>query len=200
MRVQYFISKILKKLRGACVKNSVIDRNSKINSGSLIVDSDFGRFSYCGYDCTVINSDIGSFCSIGSKVSIGSDSHPLSFVSTSPVFLSHRDSLKRKFARHDYLPKYRTIIGHDVWIGESAHIKAGVSIGIGAVVGMNAVVTKDVAPYSVVAGNPARIIKIRFEKDIVDELLNSKWWELSDERLLQLGEYMNNPDLFLSKI
>jgi acetyltransferase-like isoleucine patch superfamily enzyme len=121
----------------------------------------------------------------------------MEFVSTSPVFLSHKDSVKVKFARHHYLPAVRTIVGNDVWIGEGVFIKAGVTIGDGSVVGMGAVVTRDVAPYSIVGGNPAQFIRLRFEQEVVDALLRMKWWELPDSELRRLGPMFNDPRAML---
>lgn len=144
--IYYYLSKLLKKVRLPSIKNSHVDKTSKIEAGTSFINSTMARHSFCGYDCTILNTDIGAFCSIASNVKIGGAAHPMHFVSTSPVFLSHKDSVKTKFARHDYLPMVRTRVGHDVWIGEGAFIKAGVCIGTGAVVGMGAVVTKDVPP------------------------------------------------------
>ena len=121
------------------------------------------------------------------------------FVSTSPVFLSHKDSVKAKFALHDYLPKLKTIVGDDVWIGERVLIKAGVKIGVGAVIGMGAVVTKDVEAYSIVAGNPAKHIRYRFDDAVREGLLKSEWWKASDADLLTWGRLFNDPHAFLKK-
>ncbi len=195
----YLIAKILKKIRGVAVKESFIHKTAKCESGTLFVSSSLGRYSFCGYDCSIINTDIGSFCSIGSGVVIGGVSHPMHFVSTSPVFLSHKDSVKEKFARHDYLPKLKTIVGDDVWIGERVLIKAGVKIGVGAVIGMGAVVTKDVEAYSIVAGNPAKHIRYRFDDAVREGLLKSEWWKASETDLLIWGRLFNDPQAFLKK-
>lgn len=195
--MSYILSRALKKLRGAAILRSNIHTTSKICSGSSFVNSTMARHSYCGYDCSILNCNIGAFCSIAGKVSIGGAMHPTDFVSTSPVFLSHKDSVKTKFARHDYLPILLTVIGNDVWIGEGALIKAGVTIGDGSVVGMGAVVTKDVAPYSIVGGNPARLIRFRFEQEIIEALLKMKWWDLPDSELLRLGPTFNDPRAML---
>ena len=157
------------------------------------------RHSFCGYDCSIINTEIGAFCSISSNVKIGGVAHPVHFVSTSPVFLSHKDSIKAKFARHDYLPMVKTTVGHDVWIGEGAFIKAGVRIGTGAVVGMGAVVTKDVPPYAIVAGNPARVIRYRFSDEMIQSLIATAWWDKSDAELTLLGSCINDPEQFVKK-
>lgn len=193
----YYFSRLLKKSRGSAIRGSILDRTAKVESGSTVVNSSFARHSFCGYDCTILHSDIGSFCSIASNVSIGGVRHPIEFVSTSPVFLSHRDSVKAKFASHDYLPVTRTYIGNDVWIGEGAFLKAGISVGDGAVIGMGAVVTKNVLPYSIIAGNPAHLIRMRFEQDVIDALLRMKWWELPDSELRRLGSTFNEPRLML---
>lgn len=194
----YLYSKILKKARGNAVVGSSIHETSKIESGGGVVNSTMARHSFCGYDCSILNCDIGAFCSIASKVSIGGVRHPVEYVSTSPVFLSHKDSVKAKFSNHDYLPLIRTTVGNDVWIGEGVYVKAGVKIGDGSVVGMGAVVTKDIAPYSIVAGNPARLIRYRFEQDIIDALLKMEWWKLPDQELCRLGPLFNDPRAMLN--
>ena len=137
---------------------------------------------------------------MANKVSIGGLGHPMHFVSTSPVFLSHKDSVKTKFAHHDYLPLLRTEIGADVWIGEGAFLKAGLNVGHGAIIGMGAVVTRDVPPYAVVAGNPARLIRYRFNEDVIQGLLVSRWWMWPDERLHELGRYIHDPHEFLQQV
>lgn len=193
----HIVSRILKKSRGKSIVNTVIHGSAKIESGSSVLNSTMSRHSFCGYDCSILNCDIGSFCSIANRVSIGGVRHPTEFVSTSPVFLSHKDSVKAKFARHDYLPMIRTVIGHDVWIGEGVFVKAGVTIGDGAVIGMGAVVTKDVGPYSIAAGNPAKLVRMRFEQDVINALLKMQWWELSDAELRRLGPIFNDPRAML---
>jgi acetyltransferase-like isoleucine patch superfamily enzyme len=157
----------------------------------------FGRYTFCGYDCNIINAEIGSFCSLARDITIGGAVHPLNFLSTSPVFLSHKDSVKKKFAKHDYLPQIRTEIGHDVWIGDGAYVKAGVKIAHGAVIGMGAVVTKDVPAYAVVGGNPARILKYRFRPEVIEALLRWSWWDLPVEDLHAIGPHINDPEKLL---
>lgn len=193
----YIVSRVLKKARGNAIADSVIHPTSKVESGSTIVRTKFDRHSFCGYDCTFIDCDIGAFCSIASRVTAGGSRHPMEYVSTSPVFLSHRDSVKAKFSRHPYFWSAKTMIGHDVWIGEGVLIKGGIKIGHGAVIGMGSVVTKDVPDYAIVAGNPARVIRMRFEPEIVDALLRLKWWNLPDDELRRLAPLFPNPEEML---
>lgn len=198
MKIIYYISRIIKKLRLSAISQSTIHSSSVIESGSQIVSVLMGRHSFCGYDCTILNCEIGSFCSIADQVYIGGSHHPIHFVSSSPVFLSHKDSVREKFSYHDYSFQPKTIIGHDVWIGHGVKIKAGVRIGHGAVIGMGSIVTKDVEPYTIVAGNPATKIKKRFDGETVHALLNSKWWDYSDEKLREVARNFKNPNDFLS--
>lgn len=187
------VNKFLKKIRLYSLRDSDIHPTAIINSGSDLVNVSMGKYSYCGYDCVIVNAEIGSFCSIATGVTIGGAAHPAHFVSTSPIFLSHKDGFKKKFAAFDYLPKIVTKIGSDVWIGNGVLVKAGVSIGSGAIVGMGSVVTKDVPPYSIVAGNPARVLRSRFSDQISTGLLKSEWWNLSDSDISRMGKYFNEP-------
>tara|TARA_A100000171_G_C2136619_1_gene150735 strand:+ start:1096 stop:1707 length:612 start_codon:yes stop_codon:yes gene_type:complete len=193
MKSSYFLSRLIKKMRLSAIVNSKISKTSKVESGSTVVNSSMDSHSFCGYDCILLNVRIGKFCSIASKVSIGGVAHPIGYVSTSPVFLSHKDSVRAKFSKHEYLPTIETVVGNDVWIGEGVYIKAGVSIGNGAVVGMGSVVTKNVEPYSIVAGNPARIIRRRFDDDVIEGLNKLTWWDLPDKELFRLAPLFNNP-------
>lgn len=193
----YLYARLLRKLRGSAVRGSRIHATSKVESGSTVVDSSFDRHSFCGYDCSILNADIGAFCSIAGSVTIGGAHHPVEYVSTSPVFLSHRDSVRAKFSQHDYLPRTRTHVGNDVWIGERVLVRAGVRIGDGAVVGMGSVVTRDVPDYAIVAGNPARLLRMRFDEDVVAGLLRLRWWECSDAELRRLAPLFTDPRALL---
>jgi len=158
------------------------------------------RHSFCGYDCDIANADIGSFVSIANSVVIGGGRHPMEWVGMSPVFYAGRDSVKAKFSQHVRAPAHRVRIGHDVWIGRSAIVLPGVEIGNGAVVGAGSVVTKSVPPYAIVAGNPARLIRYRFDDVVVKRLLACHWWTFSDADLHRLGPYFNDVSKFLEII
>ena len=196
----YILSRLIKKARPSAVRDCQIHKSSAIEAGSQIVDTTMGRHSFCGYDCTLLNCDIGNFCSIADNVYIGGSQHPMHFVSTSPAFLSHRDSIKTKFSRHEYSNMPRTFVGHDVWIGHGAKIRAGVSVGHGAVIGMGAVVSKDVRPYAIIVGNPGREIRRRFDDKTCEALLASKWWEKGDPYLYKYASLFNEPKRFLGEV
>lgn len=196
-KVLYYWAKLFKKVRGKAIINSSIHRTSKVEAGSEVVNSTFGKHSFCGYDCEIMHTDIGAFCSIANKVIIGGGMHPMEWVSMSPAFYEGKDSIKAKFAEHQREPIKRTTIGHDVWVGECVLIKQGVTIGSGAVIGMGSVVTKNVAPYSIVAGVPAKEIRKRFDESVIQELLNSEWWNFPDAKLKKLGQYFNDIDTFM---
>jgi len=195
--VLYFVARIQKKLRLSAIRDSVIDKSSTIEGGCQIVGCHIDRHSFCGYDCVILNAKIGSFCSIADSVYIGGANHPKHFVSTSPVFLSHRDSVKAKLARHEYVDMPRTTIGNDVWIGHGAKVRAGVQVGHGAIIGMGAVVTKNVLPYTIVAGNPARQISSRFRDCVIEALLKVEWWSFSDDEIKRIAHNFNDPETYL---
>lgn len=198
--IGYLYSKVLKKIRGSSVINSSIHSTSKIESGSNIVNVFMDKYSFCGYDCDISNCKIGSYCSIANNVIIGGGMHPMNWVAMSPVFYYGRDSVKKKFSTFQREHVKTTIIGHDVWLGHGVHIKQGVTIGTGAVVGMGAVVTKDVPPYAIVGGNPAKIIRMRFNENVVKDLLKSEWWLLPDFKMQEMAQYIKNPEEFLGKL
>lgn len=197
----HYWSKILKKLRGSSVINSAIHSTSRVQSGSQILNSNIKRYSFCGYDCEIINCDIGSFCSIANYVKIGGAMHPMDWVSMSPAFYEGKNAgIKAKFFEHPRELYQTTTIGHDVWIGQNVLIKQGVNIGNGAVIGMGSVVTKDVAPYTIVGGVPAKEIKKRFNETIVNKLLKSEWWNFSNDEIIKLAPYFNDPLAFLNEL
>ena len=202
MTLSYLYAKFFKRIiRGKSIINSCIDKTSVINAGCNVCNTSMGRYSYCGYDCEIYDAEIGKYCSIAGQVYIGGSEHPLSWVSTSPVFQdAGRSDPPKRFCRKRLPACKTTTIGNDVWIGYRAIIKQGVKIGDGAVVASGAVVTKDVAPYSIVGGCPAKHIRFRFSENIVNELLSLKWWNLPDEEILGVAKYIDNPLLFIEKV
>lgn len=173
---------------------SRVDERSRFECGVVIggstdiVDSSFGRNTYVA-DAKVAHADVGAFCSIGPEALIGSGTHPTNFVSTSPLFYSTRTLFGRSFAVQDLVDDTaRVFIGNDVWIGAKAIIFNGTRIGHGAIIGAAALVNKDVPPYAIVGGVPAKILRMRFPDEVVDALLRWRWWELPDDILVKLAD------------
>jgi len=184
MTIKYILSKIIKKyLLLSSINNSDIHKSSRICAACNVQDTILGRYSYIGSYCTVVNTKIGSFCSIADNCIIGGASHPLNWVSTSPIFYDGHNVMGVNLTNNKYTKFKETIIGNDVWIGSNSLIKGGVTIANGAVIAMGSIVTKDVDPYAIVAGNPAKLIRLRFDENTVSKLLSSKWWDLSDYHL-----------------
>jgi acetyltransferase-like isoleucine patch superfamily enzyme len=201
MSLLYFWAKFMKKIRSSAIRNCIIDKTSKVEAGSHVINSSFGKHSFCGYDCEIYNTDVGSFCSIANGVTIGGSQHAMQWVSTSPVFRKGRDSVKKKYSEFEYHNDgKRTIIGHDVWIGERALIKQGITIGSGAIIGMGSVVTKDVEPFTIVGGCPAKFIRKRFDDITIKELLEIEWWNFEEDVLKEYTKYITNPSEFIKRV
>ncbi len=172
----------------------------RIRKGSFVYGQlKMGRYSYIsGPDTLVFDAEIGNFCSIARSVCIGMPDHDISFVSTHPCFYSGFYGLLNKTI--PLKQKASPRIGHDVWIGANAIICRGVTIGNGAVVASGAIVTKDVAPYSVVGGAPAKLIKYRFSEEDIKSIEETNWYEWDERKLKEYAPYFNNPQRFLSAI
>lgn len=178
---------------GENVSLNNVELNHKCNLayGADLSNSNVGKFTSIGRRTTIRNVLIGNFCSVSYNVSIGATSHPIDRISGSAAFY------QSKYGLVDITEKVKnqkTIIGHSVWIGCNAVIMEGVKVGNGAVVGAGAIVTKDVKPYEIVVGIPAKHLRYRFDKEIIDNIEKSKWWEKEDMF------YRNNDKLFKSKI
>ena len=150
-----------------------------------------GKQSYSAPDLYIANPKdtvIGAFVSIGWGVRIGHGTHPLEYLSTSPYFYLDRLGYKTKETpshnKWEVLPPVH--IGNDVWIGDRVWIKNGITVGDGAVIGAHTVVTHDVPPYAIVAGNPAKVLRYRFSADIIKQLLKFKWWNLPNKIIKQI--------------
>jgi len=157
---------------------AIIDKNCNIQKDTEIdAKSKIGKYTYIGKYCYLTKVNIGNYCSIANNVSIGQGEHDLSKISTNSLF--YNDA-------YEELTQKECIIGNDIWIGVDSIILRGVTIGNGAVVGANSVVTKDIPPYAVVVGSPAKIIKYRFDKQKIEKIEKSKWWHLDIEEAKEI--------------
>lgn len=160
---------------------------NKINKYTVFINSFLGRGSYINNSSFFSHTKIGKFCSIGANTQVIAGFHPLNNnVSTHPSFYSLKKqagftfSTSQLFTEERYADteeKYYLIIENDVWIGTNVLLKSGITIKTGAVIGAGSVVTKDVEPYTVVAGVPAKKIKSRFSEAEIEYLLKSRWWD-----------------------
>lgn len=158
------------------IYDSHIANNVEINRRNLILESTVGRYSYTGINTVIRSANLGNFCSISWGVSIGGADHPHSNFST--LRESKFEFLDKGVSENTYedysLP---CIIGNDVLVSTNVIILRNVKIGDGAIIGAGSVVTRDVEPYAIMAGVPARKIKMRFPLEIIEELVKIKWWE-----------------------
>ena len=198
MDIKYFLQKAFQKVFcKPIVRSSKISKKAAVWNNSLIINSEINDYSYVSDHTSIYYTKIGKFCSISSYCAIGGASHPIDFVSTSPVFLEGRNAMNTHFAKLPYKPYKKTQIGNDVWIGTHCCIKSGISIGDGSVVGMGSVVIKDIGSYEIWAGNPARFIRKRFKNEDIVELQKYQWWNMNDEEINMVAYNMNNINLFL---
>ena len=184
--------------------DSILGKNVFVGNNAIISDCRVGRFSYFSPEARCHNATVGSFCSIGHEVVIGLSKHPTQFVSTSPVFYSPGNwAFRTKFTEKQMFDEHASVqIGSDVWIGARAMITDGVKIGDGAVIASAAMVVKNVAPYSIVGGVPARLIRMRFNEEQIERLMALKWWDKSEDWLKQHGPKFHDLNFlldFLSK-
>lgn len=146
---------------------------------------ELGDFTYISDYTSISRTTIGKFCSIGPDCKIGLGKHPTKdFVSTHPVFFSTLGQVQVTFADKNYFDEFADIeICNDVWLGANVIVVDGVTIGDGVIVAAGSVVTKNIPPYAIVGGVPAKIIKYRFEKEEIEKLLQLKWWDMDVEYL-----------------
>ena len=195
----FFINKFIKLIHRPALRDCEIEKTASVGMASNCIRVKMGRYSYMGFYNSVCDTTIGSFCSIASYCAIGGGRHPLNAVSTSPVFYAGRNSMGKNFSNIPEEENQGVEIGNDVWIGEAVFINDGVKIGTGAVIGAHSVVTKDIPPYAIVAGAPARVLRYRFDEETVKKLLECRWWDWPDEKLSKDADRFGAVEQFLQE-
>lgn len=160
------------------ITNSKLSGFNRIDRNSLVYFSEFGEASYLGSNSVIMHTDIGKFCSLSWGITIGPANHDYNKLTTHDFLYNNFYSLNPTSEPVYNRFSKRTEIGNDVWIGTGVTIANGIKIGDGAVIGANTMVTKDVEPYSIIIGNPGRVLKKRFTEEQINELLELKWWDL----------------------
>jgi phosphonate metabolism protein (transferase hexapeptide repeat family) len=184
------------------VIDSRIGSWAALGENTCLVESDFADYSYTAGNVQIIYSEIGKFCSIANSVRINPGNHPKWRVTQHHMTyrrtqygLGEQDDLEFFQWRKDH----KCVIGHDVWLGHGVVVMPGVTIGTGAVVGSGAVVTRDIGPYEIAVGVPARVIKKRFDEETIRKILGSEWWNWSREKLESNFSDLLNPEEFIQK-
>jgi len=164
------------------IRNCTFGRYNWVGENNVLSDSSFNDYTYITTNCTIANCEIGKFCSIGPNVRIAPGTHPTSkFVSTHPVTYSKPFFMLNNFTNTSIFEGNKNvIIGNDVWIGANSLIVDGVEIGDGVIIAANSLVTKNIEPYMIVGGVPARVLKKRFDDKEISKLLELKWWDKDD--------------------
>jgi len=170
----------------ATLKDATIGAYCEVGARTLLQEVSMGDYSYVVNDAQITYTTIGKFVSIAAMTRINPGNHPMHRATqahftyrASAYFPGEADDAEF----FDWRREHHVTIGHDVWIGHGAIILPGRNIGTGAVIAAGAIVTKDVAPYTIVAGNPARVIRRRFPEDVAAELTELAWWDWDHETL-----------------
>ncbi|MBU1110116.1 CatB-related O-acetyltransferase [Patescibacteria group bacterium] len=172
------------------IEKRVIESSNQINIGAKTYGYKLNTFRLWEKDDGI---QIGKYCSIADNVVIfGGGEHFLSRVTTYPL-----KQISKELKTPDRFSKGKTIIENDVWIGEGVCILSGIRICNGAVIGARAVVTKDIPPYAVVAGNPMKIIRFRFNQTQINRLLAIKWWDVPEKELNKKAKLFLDVDEFI---
>jgi acetyltransferase-like isoleucine patch superfamily enzyme len=181
--------------------NSVLGQGVKVLENCILGSCHIASYTYIGINGRFEKTNVGSFTSVGPDVICGLASHPMNYVTTYPGFYTKNASGAVWFgSEKDFVDQKNVEIGSDVWIGARCIILGGVKIGHGAVLGAGSIITKDIPPYAIVAGVPAKILKYRFEEPLIVKLLNSEWWSEPKGVLEKVSKYASEPDMFLEKL
>lgn len=182
-------------------ENTVLDQSADIRAFTKLYNTKIGKYSRINSGCRLSYVNVKNFTAIGRGSSLGLGQHPLNYASTQNIFY-HPNKMKPEWYQPiDYKDEHKEItIGNDVWIGVECLIMDGVTIGDGAVIGARSVVTKDIPPYAIAVGQPAKVLKYRFSPEIINRLLEIKWWDLTDEEISKKIKFFNEPNITIELI
>lgn len=176
---------------------------TEVGARSSVVESVMGDYSYVVSDSQIIYANIGKFANIASHVRINPGNHPIWRASLHHFMYRAGDYGLGEHEEEffDWRRSNSVTVGHDTWFGHGAVVMPGVTVGTGAIVGASAVVTKDIAPYTIVVGNPARVLRRRVSEETEEKLLRIAWWDWPHDRLREhLGDFRSlDADAFADK-
>lgn len=199
-RISYKISAFVNPYKKELI-DCVISEKAALYSPYRLAGVTVGDGTYISPNGMVSMTTIGKYSSIGPDFKCGWGIHPLNGISTSPMFYSaSKQNGQSLVAKSLFEERKQTTIGNDVFIGRSVIVLDGVTIGDGAVIGAGAIVSKDIPAYAIAVGNPIKVVKYRFEPDVIEKLMALKWWD-KDESVLQLiAKYNFDIDSFLKEM
>lgn len=182
------------------IKPTIKNPNIKVGEFSYFGDVNFEEHVTYHYDFNGDKLIIGKFCQVAAGVNfiMNGANHKMNSVTTFPFYI-FKDWNQASPALKELPLKGDTVVGNDVWIGQNVTIMPGVKIGDGAIIGANSTVASDVAPYTIVAGNPAKVIRKRFDDELIDLLEEVKWWDMSIEKIQNIIPILNDSDLTFVK-